>query len=69
MNGPHVEHWLNGFKVLEYELWSDDWKAKVQASKFKAFPNYGLAKKGYIAIQGDHPGTLVLRNIRIKELP
>jgi hypothetical protein len=69
VNGGHVEHWLNGFKVLEYELWSADWKAHVAASKFSAWPNYGLAKKGYIAIQGDHPGTLALRNIRIRELP
>jgi len=68
VNGNHVEHWLNGFKVLAYELNSDDWKARVKASKFNAWPNYGLAKKGYIAIQGDHPGTLALRNIRIREL-
>src|ERR1700682_5653909 len=33
--GPHVEHWLNGKKVVEYELWSPDWEAKVKASKFK----------------------------------
>ena len=69
VNGNHVEHWLNGFKLLEYELNSPDWKARVKASKFNAWPNYGLAKKGYIAIQGDHPGTLTLRNIRIRELP
>jgi len=69
VSGNHVEHWLNGFKVLEYEINSPDWKAKVKASKFNAWPNYGLAKKGYIAIQGDHPGTLSLRNIRIRELP
>jgi len=69
VNGNHVEHWLNGFKLLEYEFNSPDWKAKVKASKFNAWPNYGLAKKGYIAIQGDHPGTLSLRNIRIRELP
>lgn len=69
VNGAHVEHWLNGKKVVEYELWSPDWKAKVAASKFVKFPNYGLAKKGYIGIQGDHPGTLELRNIRIRELP
>ena len=69
VNGAHVEHWLNGKKVVEYELWSPDWKAKVAASKFVKFPNYGLAKKGYIGIQGDHPGTLALRNIRIRELP
>jgi hypothetical protein len=69
INGPHVEHWLNGQKLLEYELWSLDWKAKVSAGKFAAYPDYGLATKGYIGIQGDHPGTLALRNIRIRELP
>ena len=67
--GGHVEHWLNGTKVVEYELWSDDWKAKVKASKFNAWPNYGLAKKGHIALQGDHRGELAFRNIRIRELP
>jgi len=69
VDGAHVEHWLNGKKVVEYEFWSPDWKAKVAASKFVKYPNYGLAKKGYIGIQGDHPGTLALRHIRIRELP
>jgi hypothetical protein len=63
-----VEHWLNGTKLLEYELWSPDWEAKVKASKFVDFPNYGRAKRGHIAIQGDHEGELSLRNIRIREL-
>jgi hypothetical protein len=66
--GAHVEHWLNGTKAVEYELWSPDWEAKVKASKFKDWPNYGRAKKGHIALQGDHPGTLAFRNIRIREL-
>jgi hypothetical protein len=69
VNGAHVEHWLNGKKVVEYEFWSPDWQAKVAASKFVKYPNYGLAKKGYIGIQGDHTGKLELRNIRIRELP
>lgn len=69
VNGAHVEHWLNGFKTADYELWSDDWKAKVQASKFNAWPNYGMAKRGHIALQGDHRGELAFRNIRIRELP
>ncbi len=69
VNGAHVEHWLNGTKVLAYELWSPDWKARVAASKFKAYPNYGLAKRGHIGIQGDHPGVVAFRNIRIRELP
>ena len=68
VQGAHVEHWMNGTKLLEYELWSPDWVARVKASKFKSWPNYGLAKRGYIGIQGDHPGTLELRNIRIREL-
>jgi Domain of Unknown Function (DUF1080) len=66
--GPHVEHWLNGVKAVEYELWSPDWEAKVKASKFNDWPNYGRAKKGHIAMQGDHEGTLAFRNIRIREL-
>jgi hypothetical protein len=66
--GAHVEHWLNGKKVVEYELWSPDWEAKVKASKFKDWPNYGRGKKGYIAVQGDHEGSLSLRNVRIREL-
>jgi hypothetical protein len=66
--GAHVEHWLNGHKVVDYEMWSPDWKAKVKASKFSAYPDYGLAKRGYIGIQGDHDGTLSIRNMRIREL-
>jgi hypothetical protein len=66
--GPHVEHWLNGVKLVEYELGSPDWEAKVKASKFKDWPNYGRAKRGHIALQGDHEGSLAFRNIRIREI-
>ena len=69
VNGAHVEHWLNGVKVVEYELWSADWKARVAASKFSKYPRYGLATRGFIGIQGDHDGALAVRNIRIHELP
>jgi hypothetical protein len=65
VKGNHVEHWLNGKKLLEYELKSPDWTAKVKASKFNAWPHYGLAPKGHIGIQGDHNGELQLRNIKI----
>jgi Domain of Unknown Function (DUF1080) len=68
VNGAHVEHWLNGHKVVTYELWSADWKARVAASKFAQFPRFGLAQEGMIGIQGDHPGALALRGIRIREL-
>src|SRR5262245_18020313 len=66
--GAHVEHWLNGVKLLEFELWSPDWEAKVKASKFSAYPNFGRARNGYLALQGDHAGTLAFRNIRIRKL-
>jgi hypothetical protein len=65
VKGNHVEHWLNGQKVVEYELGSPDWTAKVKASKFGAWPDYGRAAKGYIGFQGDHNGALALRNIKI----
>jgi Domain of Unknown Function (DUF1080) len=68
-NGAHVEHWLNGKKLLEYTLWSPEWEAKVKASKFVLFPKYGRLKSGHIAIQGDHEGSLAIRNVRIKVLP
>jgi hypothetical protein len=66
--GSHVEHWLNGFKLLEYEIGSPDWTAKVNASKFKDWPHYGRAPRGHIGLQGDHAGSLAFRNIRIREL-
>ena len=66
--GSHVEHWLNDVKLLEYELGSADWDARVKASKFKDWPNYGRARRGHIALQGDHEGSLAFRNIRIREL-
>lgn len=69
VNGAHVEHWLNGKKLLEYELWSPDWEAKVKASKFADVKGYGREKSGHIAIQGDHDGALSIRNVRIKVLP
>ena len=68
VNGNTVQHWLNGQRLLEYELGSPDWEAKMKASKFAPYPNYGRAKRGHIAIQGDHTGTLSIRNVRIRVL-
>ena len=66
--GNHVEHWLNGKKVAQYDVGSPDWDAKYGASKFKTYPNFGRAPRGFLGIQGNHPGELSLRNIRIREL-
>lgn len=68
VRGNHVEHWMNGKKLLSYTLGSADWAAKVKASKFGAWPNYGKARRGLIGVQGDHNGRLELRNIRIRVL-
>ncbi|MBV8853562.1 MAG: DUF1080 domain-containing protein [Sinobacteraceae bacterium] len=68
VKGTHVEHWLNGRKVVEYELQSADWKQRVAASKFAKYPQYGLAATGMIGLQGDHPGVLAIRRIRVRDL-
>ena len=68
VNGNHVEHWMNGQKVVEYELGSADWKDRVAKSKFNSMPNYGKASEGYIALQ-DHGDKVEFRNIRIRVLP
>lgn len=68
VRGAHVEHWMNGQKLLEYELWSPDWEAKVAASKFGKWPDYGRAHTGHVGLQGDHSGELALRNVKIREL-
>lgn len=67
VNNPHVEHWLNGKKVVEYDLWSDEWKALKETGKWKDMPHYGAAKKGHIGMQ-DHGGLTMFRNIKIREL-
>jgi Domain of Unknown Function (DUF1080) len=67
-NGAHVEHWLNGVKVVEYELWSDAWKAQVAKSKFSKMPAYAQAKKGHLALQ-DHGDAVSFRSLKIKVLP
>lgn len=66
--GAHVEHWLNGQKLLEYEMWTPDWEKRVKESKFGDWPAYGRAHVGHIGIQGDHNGDLALRNVRIRAL-
>jgi hypothetical protein len=66
--GTHVEHWLNGQKLLEYEVGSPDWETRLKASKFATWAKYGRLPKGHIGIQGDHEGELAIRNMRIRPL-
>lgn len=62
-----VEHWLNDNKLLEYELWTDEWMEKVTTGKWKDYPKYGRAKSGHIALQ-DHGNQIWFRNIKIRRL-
>jgi hypothetical protein len=67
VKGTHVEHWLNGEKVVEYELGSPDWERRVAASKFVKTPRYGREKRGHIALQ-DHGDEVAFRTIKIRRL-
>lgn len=67
VNGNHIEHWLNGTKVVEYELGSPDWITRKNNSKWKDAPGYGMEAAGHIALQ-DHGNEVWYRNIFIKPL-
>ncbi|MCE9545061.1 MAG: DUF1080 domain-containing protein [Planctomycetia bacterium] len=65
--GNHIEHWLNGKKVVEVELWGDDWNKRLAASKFNAWKGFAKSPEGHIVLQ-DHGDQVSYRNIRIKKL-
>jgi hypothetical protein len=64
----HVEHWLNGEKIVEFQAWSEDWNKKKATGKWKDFPDYGKAKIGGLALQ-DHGDKVFYKNIKIHRLP
>ena len=60
-------HYMNGTKYCEYVIGSDDWNAKVAASKFSKWPGFGKAPKGHICLQ-DHGNEVAFRNIKIRPI-
>lgn len=67
VKGNHVEHWLNGVKVLEYECGSEAIMTQVPKTKFKKFPGFGEKVRGHILLT-DHKDPCWFRNIKIREL-
>ena len=68
-NGPHVEHWMNGVKYLEYEAGSEDFKHRVAGHEpYNKYPKFGTYPSGRIGLQGDH-GNVSFANIKLRPLP
>lgn len=63
----HATYWLNSKKTCEFTFGSEDWKTRVQKSKFRKYPGFGLLKKGHIGVQ-DHGAKVSFRNIKLREL-
>ncbi len=65
IDGDRVEHWLNGKKVVEADISSDDWGKRKDGSKFKTWEKFGVSKRGHLCFQ-DHGDKVWYRNIRVK---
>lgn len=65
--GNHIEHWVNGKKVVECEVGSDDWNQRLAKSKFSTWKNFNKNATGHLSLQ-DHGHSVWYRNIRIKRL-
>jgi 3-keto-disaccharide hydrolase len=66
-NGKHIEQWMNGVKVVDCEIGSEDWNKRIAMSKWKNEKLFASQASGHIALQ-DHGGKMLFRNIKIKVL-
>jgi hypothetical protein len=65
VSNGHVTHWLNDEIIVEYDLWTKEWRRLKNEGKWKDYPDYGFAKKGHIGLQ--HHGSIVrFRNLKLK---
>lgn len=67
LNGSKVEHWLNGSKVVDVDMSSDEWKQRKDNSKFKTWEKFAANKRGHICFQ-DHGDKVWFRNIKVKTM-
>ena len=67
-NKGHVEHWLNGQKILEFEAWTPDWYERLEKSKWKTANCYGTNKSGAIMLQNYRDCELWFKNIKVRPL-
>lgn len=67
VDGNHIEHWLNGVKVVSYERGSPEMKARIADSKYKDIPGFGEVTKGHLLLQ-DHDSEVYFRNMKIRVL-
>lgn len=66
-NAGHVEHWLNGKRIIKFQAWTPEWNKLKAEGKWKDYPAYGLEKTGSIGLQ-DHGDKTYYKNIMIREL-
>lgn len=67
VQGAHVEHWLNGVKIVEFDMGSDDMKARIAKSKYRKISNFGAATRSPILLQ-DHEDEVAFRNLKLRPL-
>ena len=67
-NRSHIEHWLNGVRIVEYELGSPDWLARLRLSPYRDTPTYGRESIGHIALQ-EHGARVAFRSLKLIVMP
>ncbi len=66
-NKGHVEYWLNGMKVVEFQAYSPEWELKKSTGKWKDYPDYAISKTGHIGLQ-NHGSGVKFRNIKVRKI-